>query len=92
MVNNEVTNIKELERDKALTPLLDFPFDIISEQVEFPSNLDQSPFTTSPVPSKTVIEASSSSQGQRVAPTYSQQSRSPSTKLNISNYSTLGSF
>ena len=63
MVNDEVANIEELERDEALTPLLDFPFDIISEQVEFPSNLDWSPFAASPVPSKTVVEASSSSQG-----------------------------
>ena len=40
IVNDEVTNIEELERDEALTPLSDFPFDITSEQVKFPSNLD----------------------------------------------------
>ena len=40
IVNNEVANIEELERDKAVTYLLDFPFDVTSEQVKFPSNLD----------------------------------------------------
>ena len=63
MVNNEVANIEELERDEAFAPLSDFPFDITSEQVEFPPNLDWSPFTAGPMPSKTVTEASGSSQG-----------------------------
>ena len=61
MVNNKVANIKELEIDKAITPFSDFPFDVISEQVKFPLNLDQSLFTTSPIISKTAIEAPSSS-------------------------------
>ena len=61
MVNDEVANIKELERDEALTSLSDFPFDITSERVEFPSNLDQSPFTAGPIASKTAIEVPGSS-------------------------------
>ena len=31
MVNDEVANIEELERDEALAPLLDFPFDVTSK-------------------------------------------------------------
>ena len=40
IVNDEVANIEELEKDKAVIYLLDFPFDVTSEQVEFPLNLD----------------------------------------------------
>ena len=61
MVNNKVANIEELEKDKAVIPLLDFPFDITSEQVKFPLDLDQSPFTTNPVIPETIAEAPSSS-------------------------------
>ena len=60
MVNDKVANIEELEIDKAIAPLSDFPFDVTSEQVEFPLNLDWSPFATGSVVPKTVVEASGS--------------------------------
>ena len=61
MVNNEVANIEDLERDETAAYLLDFPFDVTSEQVKFPLDLDQSPFATNPVVSETAIGVSSSS-------------------------------
>ena len=61
IVNNKVANIEELERDKAIAPLLDFPFDVTCEQVKFPLNLDWSPFATGPVVLETTVEAPSSS-------------------------------
>ena len=61
MVNDKVANIEELERDKTAAYLSDFPFDVTSEQVKFPLNLDWSPFATGPVIPETVVEASCSS-------------------------------
>ena len=61
MVNDKVANIEELERDEALTPLSDFPFDVTSKRVKFPSNLDQSPFAASPVTLETATDALNSS-------------------------------
>ena len=40
IVNDKIANIEELEKDKVVTYLLDFPFDVTSEQVKFPLNLD----------------------------------------------------
>ena len=40
IVNNEVANIEELEREEAIAPLLDFPFNVTSKQVKFPLSLD----------------------------------------------------
>ena len=61
MVNDEVANIEELERYEALIPLSDFPFDVTSEQVEFPSNLDWSPFAAGPAVLETTANAPNNS-------------------------------
>ena len=40
IVENKVANIEEQEQKEALPDLLSFPIDILSEQVEFPPDLD----------------------------------------------------
>ena len=61
MVNDKVANIEDLERNNTAAYISDLPFDVTSEQVKFPLNLDQSPFATSPIIPETVVEASNSS-------------------------------
>ena len=64
MVENEVASIEEQEQEEALPDLSSFPIDVSSEQVEFPPNLDWSPFAVGPLSSvETAAEGPDSSQG-----------------------------
>ena len=64
MVENEVANIEEQEQEEALPDLSSFPIDVLSEQVEFPPDLDWSPLAAGPFsPAGIVAEGSDSPRG-----------------------------